>query len=85
MLNLEWPELLMIGAVAVIAVGPKDMPKVMYALGRWTRKARFFVLEMQRSFDHMAAEAERESKAKAASLSTSSTEPAKGKASGRSE
>ena len=40
MLDVAWPEVLVVGAVALIAIGPKDMPKVMYALGRWTRKAR---------------------------------------------
>ena len=57
MLDVAWPEVMLIGAVALIAIGPKDLPKVMYALGRWARKARVFVREMNRTFEQISHEA----------------------------
>ncbi|MDD3287970.1 MAG: twin-arginine translocase TatA/TatE family subunit [Alphaproteobacteria bacterium] len=38
MLDVAWPELLVIGAVALVAVGPEDFPKIMRSLGRWAGK-----------------------------------------------
>ncbi|MFA4993855.1 MAG: hypothetical protein WC521_00925 [Bdellovibrionales bacterium] len=58
MLDVAWPELLVVGAVALIAIGPKDMPKVMYALGQWARKACLFGQDMRRTFQQITAEAE---------------------------
>ena len=40
MLDIAWPELVVIGAVALVAIGPKDLPKVMHTLGQWAGKAR---------------------------------------------
>lgn len=59
MFDIGWTELLLISAVALVAVGPKDLPKVMYALGQWARKARRAVLAVQHDFDRLGAEAER--------------------------
>lgn len=58
MLDVAWPEVLVVGAVALIAIGPKDMPKVMFALGKWARKAFAFGREMRRAFDEITIEAE---------------------------
>ena len=58
MLDVAWPELLVIGAVALVAIGPKDMPKVMYTIGRWAGKARQFAQEIRRMFDQVSYEAE---------------------------
>ena len=58
MLEVAWPELVVIGAVALVAIGPKDMPKVMYTIGRWAGKARHFAQEMRRMFDQVSYEAE---------------------------
>lgn len=58
MLDVGWSELLVIGAVALVAVGPKDLPKVMHGLGRWAGKARRFVMAIQHDFERMAFEAE---------------------------
>ncbi len=62
MLDVAWPEVLVVGAVALVAIGPKDMPKVMYALGRWARKACVFGQEMRRAFDQITIEAEASNK-----------------------
>jgi sec-independent protein translocase protein TatB len=58
MLDLAWPEVIVIGAVVLVAVGPKDLPKVMYAVGRWAGRARAFTQEMRRAFEQVSYEAE---------------------------
>jgi sec-independent protein translocase protein TatB len=58
MLDIAWPEVIVIGAVALVVIGPKDMPKVMRALGRLAGKARGFVYEIRNSFEQLSAEAE---------------------------
>lgn len=40
MFDIGWSELLLIGIVALIVVGPKDLPRMFQALGRLTAKAR---------------------------------------------
>ncbi|MDM7458992.1 MAG: Sec-independent protein translocase protein TatB, partial [Paracoccus sp. (in: a-proteobacteria)] len=40
MLDIGWTELLLIGVVALIVVGPRDLPKLFHSLGRITAKAR---------------------------------------------
>lgn len=58
MLDIAWPELLVVGAVALVAVGPKDLPRVMHALGVWAGKARRFAMAIQHDFERLAHEAE---------------------------
>ncbi|MCS6878747.1 MAG: Sec-independent protein translocase protein TatB [Geminicoccaceae bacterium] len=60
MFDLGWSEMLVILVVALIVIGPKDLPKVARQIGRWTAKARAMAREFQRSFDEMAREAELE-------------------------
>lgn len=58
MLGVGWTELVVVGAVALIAIGPKDMPRVMYSLGRLAGKARAFMADMHRMLEQVSAEAE---------------------------
>ncbi len=60
MIDLGWSEMLVILVVALIVIGPKDLPKVARQIGRWTAKARAMAREFQRSFDDMVREAELE-------------------------
>ncbi|MGE4351787.1 MAG: Sec-independent protein translocase protein TatB [Bdellovibrionales bacterium] len=60
MFDIGWPELLVVGVVALVAIGPKDLPKVMHTMGRWTGKARRAVLAIQHDFERLAYEAEQE-------------------------
>lgn len=58
MLDVAWPELVVIGAVALVAIGPKDLPKVMRTLGQWAGKARGVAQELRRNFDQLTYESE---------------------------
>jgi len=58
MLDVAWPELVVIGAVALVAIGPKDLPKVMRVMGQWAGKARNAVHELQRGFEQLSYESE---------------------------
>ncbi len=58
MFDIAWSELALIGAVALIVIGPKDLPKVMRTMGVWMRRARLMASEFQRNFDDMLREAE---------------------------
>lgn len=58
MLDIAWPELLVVGAVALVAIGPKDLPKVMHTLGAWAGKARRAFVAIQHDIERMSFEAE---------------------------
>ncbi len=58
MLDVAWPELLVIGAVALVAIGPKDLPKVMRVMGVWAGKVRRLSRDVRTAFDQLSYEAE---------------------------
>jgi len=58
MFDFSWSELALIGAVALIAIGPKDLPKALRTAGTWARKARTISREFQSSIEQMIREAE---------------------------
>ncbi|WP_212525244.1 Sec-independent protein translocase protein TatB [Actibacterium sp. MT2.3-13A] len=57
MFDLGWTELLVIGIVALIVIGPKDLPGMFRTLGRFTAKARNMAREFQRAMDDAADQA----------------------------
>ena len=60
LLDLGWSELLLIGVVALVFIGPKDLPKALRVAGFWVRKARTLSREFQSSIDQMIREADLE-------------------------
>ncbi len=65
MLDIGWSELAVIAVLALIIIGPKDLPGVMRTMGHWMRKARSVTREFQSSIDEMVREAELEDARKA--------------------
>ncbi|MGQ0675910.1 MAG: Sec-independent protein translocase protein TatB [Rhodospirillales bacterium] len=58
MFDIGWSELVVIGVVAIIAIGPKDLPLALKTVGQWVAKARALAREFQGSLDEMIREAE---------------------------
>jgi sec-independent protein translocase protein TatB len=58
MFDIGWSELLVIGVVALIAIGPKELPGVLRALGHWMGKVRRMASDFQDQFREAMREAE---------------------------
>lgn len=53
MLDFGWAELLIIVAVAVFVIGPKDIPNIMYGLGRMLRRVQYIKYAVSQQFDDL--------------------------------
>jgi|HubBroStandDraft_1064217.scaffolds.fasta_scaffold00077_35 sec-independent protein translocase protein TatB len=60
MFDFSWTELMVIGAVALVVIGPKDLPKALKTAGLLLRRARGMAREFQNSIDDMIREADLE-------------------------
>lgn len=60
MFGIDSSELALIALVALLVIGPKDLPKAMRWLGQWTGKARAMSRHLRTGFDSMMREAELE-------------------------
>jgi sec-independent protein translocase protein TatB len=58
MLDFGWTHILILLVVALVVVGPKDLPKVMRTLGQWAGRARAMADQFRRSFEDMARQSE---------------------------
>lgn len=58
MFDFAWSEIMLIGAVALIAIGPKDMPAAIRTVTSMIKKARRMAAEFQTHVDEMVREAE---------------------------
>lgn len=56
MLDIGWSELLIIGALALIVVGPRDLPHLLRSVGQWVGKIKRMGREFQRSLEDAARE-----------------------------
>lgn len=58
MFDIAPTELLLVAVVALLVIGPKDLPKVMRAVGSWVGKARGVARQFRSGFDEMVRESE---------------------------
>ncbi|MFY9758459.1 MAG: Sec-independent protein translocase protein TatB, partial [Pseudolabrys sp.] len=58
MFDIGWGELVVIGIVALIAIGPKELPTVLRTLGQFMGKVRRMASEFQGQFQEAMREAE---------------------------
>jgi sec-independent protein translocase protein TatB len=54
----SWSHILIILIVALVVIGPKDLPRFMHMAGRWMGKARGMADQFRKSFDEMARQTE---------------------------
>jgi sec-independent protein translocase protein TatB len=60
MFGFDWSELMIIVVVALVVLGPKDLPRALYQMGKWMRHARRITGEFQRHVDDIVRQAELE-------------------------
>ena len=58
MFDISWGELILIGMVALIVIGPKELPTVLRTMGQWMTKVRRMASEFQGQFQEAMREAE---------------------------
>jgi sec-independent protein translocase protein TatB len=60
MFGIDSSEFLLVALVALVVIGPKDLPKAMRVLGYWVGRARGVARQFRSGFDSMVREAELE-------------------------
>jgi sec-independent protein translocase protein TatB len=60
MFDIGYTELLVIAIVALVVIGPKDLPRVMRIVGQWVGRARGMARHFRSGIDTMMREAELE-------------------------
>src|SRR5271165_2689346 len=58
MFDIGWSEFVVIGVVALIVIGPKELPAVLRTIGQWTTKIRRMAGEFQSQFQEAMREVE---------------------------
>ena len=57
MFDIGWSEMMMIAIVAIVVIGPRQLPAALRTVGQWVSKARSMAREFQNSLDEMVEEA----------------------------
>ena len=70
MLDFGWPELLLILAVAVLVIGPNEIPEMMRGLGRIVRRLQYMRFALSQQFDDFMRETDLEEMRREADLRT---------------
>jgi len=60
MFEIGWSEILVIAVVAIVVIGPKDLPRAMRFVGQWVGKMKRMGREFQNQFNEALREAELE-------------------------
>ena len=60
MFDIGWTEMLVIAVVAIVVIGPKELPRALRTAGQWMSKARGLARDFQRHVDDMVRESELE-------------------------
>lgn len=60
MFDIGWAELLVIAMVAIVVVGPRELPRLMHKAGQWMTKARKMASHFQAGIEEMARQADLE-------------------------
>ncbi|MBB4155603.1 sec-independent protein translocase protein TatB [Sphingomonas jinjuensis] len=60
MFGIDSSEFLLVAFVALVVIGPKDLPKAMRVVGYWVGRARAVSRQFRQGFDNMVREAELE-------------------------
>jgi sec-independent protein translocase protein TatB len=58
MFDIGWTELLLVAVVAIVVIGPKDLPRAMRSVGQWTSRVKRMAGDFQRQFNEAVREAE---------------------------
>jgi sec-independent protein translocase protein TatB len=58
MLDIGWSELLVVAVVAIVVIGPRDLPRALRTAGQWVAKVRGIARDFQNSVDDMIRETE---------------------------
>jgi sec-independent protein translocase protein TatB len=58
MFDIGWTELMVIAVVAIVVIGPKDLPRAMRLVGQWTGKMKRMARDFQGQFNEALKEAE---------------------------
>lgn len=58
MLDFSWSEFLVVLVVAVLAIGPRQLPEVLYTFGRLVRRIQYMKFAFSRQFDEFMDQAE---------------------------
>lgn len=58
MFDVGWTELLVVGVLALIVVGPRDLPQLLRTVGQWVGKIKRMAREFQRTMEDAAREAD---------------------------
>jgi sec-independent protein translocase protein TatB len=58
MFDIGWSEMAVVAVVALVVIGPKDLPKLLRTVGQWTGKARALAREFQSHLDDLARQSE---------------------------
>lgn len=58
MFDIASSEFLLVVLVALLVIGPKDLPKVLRVVGKWVGKARGVAAQFRSGFDEMVRESE---------------------------